>query len=64
MGLFIIMMAIVIVAVIIAAVIFIIAAGVFTLTAGEVVTCGWLFHKLFGLFKKEKEKKVETIIEQ
>lgn len=61
MGLFIIMMAIVIVAVIIAAVIFIIAAGVFTLTAGEVVTCGWLFHKLFGSFKKKEKKKTQEI---
>lgn len=54
MVLFIVLMSILVVAALIAFCVFAVVGGIFALATGEIWTCGFLFHKLFDLFKKNK----------
>ena len=52
MVLFIVLMSVLVVAALIAFCVFAVVGGIFALATGEIWTCGFLFHKLFELFKK------------
>ena len=54
MVLFLILIGILVVAALIALGVFVCVGGIFALATGEISTCGFLFHKLFEVFKKDK----------
>lgn len=54
MVLFLILIGILVVAALIALGVFVCVGGIFALATGEIWTCGFLFHKLFEVFKKDK----------